>query len=182
MDKIIQEKINDINYRYQTCLNNLSKGNGEKQMIKRLKEDYKQALKNHNEPAKIALSSLLAALLDKEKAVNLGKEVKRDLTETETTELIQKEIQIYKEALSSAIEANRSDLQIEAQSKIDVLNNYLPQMLTEEEVRSLAKTYITDSSIDTSNVGLMNKELRALFNGKAEKNVITLVINNLITK
>ena len=151
-------------------------------MKQKLKEMYKQALKEKNESAKLSINSVLGMIAAEEKAIHLKEKNERDLTETEIINIIQKEIKIYNESYDEAKKANRESLMEEALTKIKILQQVLPEMLSEEEALRIAISFIDENNLDTSNVKIMNQSLRPVLNGKAEKQVINKVINSLITK
>ena len=151
-------------------------------MKQKLKEMYKQALKEKNESAKLSINSVLGMIAAEEKAIHLKEKNERDLTETEIINIIQKEIKIYNESYDEAKKANRENLMEEALTKIKILQQVLPEMLSEEEALRIAMSFIDENNLDTSNVKIMNQSLRPVLNGKVEKQVINKVINSLITK
>ena len=65
-------------------------------MKQKLKEMYKQALKEKNESAKLSINSVLGMIAAEEKAIHLKEKNERDLTETEIINIIQKEKNSFK--------------------------------------------------------------------------------------
>ena len=59
---------------------------------------------------------------------------KRDLTDEEVVDVIVKQIKLRKDAILEFTKANRMDLVSQNEKEIEVLNKYLPEQLSSEEV------------------------------------------------
>ena len=131
-------------------------------LIEKITEDYKQAMKDHEEVKKLALNYLLAQL--KNKKIELC----TDLTDDDVITVIKKEIKSINESLLFLEKANKaSEIEIEVKKK-DILQSYLPVMLSREQTESLIdetvkKLGITDLKTQR---GMLMKELMA--NHKSE--------------
>ena len=100
-------------------------------LLEQITEDYKQAMKNHEEVKKLALNYLLAQI--KNKKIELRTEVSDD----DVIAVIKKEIKSLNETLLFLEKANKLDeIKIETEKK-EILQSYLPEMLSEEQTKSL---------------------------------------------
>ena len=143
-------------------------------LLEKITEDYKQAMKDHEEVKKLALNYLLAQIKNKKI------ELRVDLTDDDVIAVIKKEIKSLNETLLFLEKANKSDeIAIETQKK-EILQSYLPAMLSREQTESLidetvAKLWITDLKTQR---GLLMKELMANHKSELDWSVVNDIINS----
>ena len=126
-------------------------------LLEQITEDYKQAMKNHEEVKKSALNYLLAQIKNKKI------ELRADPTDDDVIAVIKKEIKSLNETLLFLEKANKSDeIAIETQKK-EVLESYLPAMLSREQTEALINETIAKLGISDLKTqrGLLMKELMA---------------------
>jgi uncharacterized protein YqeY len=100
-------------------------------LLEKITEDYKQAMKNHEEVRKLALNYLLAQIKNKKI------ELRADPTDDDVIAVIKKEIKSLNETLLFLEKANKADeIAIETQKK-EILQSYLPAMLSREQTEAL---------------------------------------------
>ena len=110
-------------------------------LLERITEDYKQAMKNHDEVKKLALNYLLAQLKNKKI------ELRTDLTDDDVIAVIKKEIKSINETLIFLEKANKtSEIEIESKKR-DILQLYLPAMLSNEQTEKLIDEIIVKLGI-----------------------------------
>jgi uncharacterized protein YqeY len=106
-------------------------------LLKQITEDYKQAMKDHNEIKKLALNYLLAQIKNKKI------ELRTDLTDDDIISVIKKEIKSLNETLLFLEKANKAeDIAIETEKKV-ILEAYLPAMLSREQTETLINDVIS---------------------------------------
>ena len=143
-------------------------------LLEKITEDYKQAMKNHEEVKKLALNYLLAQIKNKKI------ELRTDPTDDDIIAVIKKEIKSLNETLLFLEKANKSDeISVETQKK-EILQSYLPAMLSKEQTEALidetvAKLWITD--LKTQRWQLM-KELMANHKSELDGSIINDIINS----
>ena len=100
-------------------------------LLEKITEDYKQAMKDHNEVKKLALNYLLAQIKNKKI------ELRSDLTDDDVIAVVKKEIKSINESLLFLEKANKaSEIEIES-NKREILQSYLPAMLSREQTEAL---------------------------------------------
>ena len=105
------------------------------------------------------------------------KEKKAPLTEEEEIRIVQREVKQTKDSLEEAEKYGRDDLIAEAKERLEILANYLPQQLSEAEVKEqLVAAGITQGM----NMGDAMKVAMATLAGKAENKLISKVVKELI--
>lgn len=104
----------------------------------RLYEDMKQAMKAR-EAGKLRLGVIrMSRAALKNRAIALG----HDLTDEETIEVLAKEAKMRRDALLEYQNAGRQEKVAELQSEIQILEEYLPQQLSKDEIMQLAQETI----------------------------------------
>ena len=143
-------------------------------LLEQITEDYKQAMKNHEEVKKLALNYLLAQIKNKKI------ELRADPTDDDVISVIKKEIKSLNETLLFLEKANKTDeIVIETQKK-EILESYLPAMLSREQTEvlideTIAKLWITDLKTQR---GLLMKELMANHKSELDGAVVNDIINS----
>ena len=126
-------------------------------LLEQITEDYKQAMKNHEEVKKSALNYLLAQIKNKKI------ELRADPTDDDVISVIKKEIKSLNETLLFLEKANKAEeIAIETQKK-ELLESYLPAMLSREQTEILINDTIAKLGISDLKTqrGLLMKELMA---------------------
>jgi uncharacterized protein YqeY len=109
---------------------------------------------------------------------------KKELTDEEIVAVLSKQIKIRNDSISEFTKANRMDLVEQNKKEIEILNKYMPEQLSEEEINKVIDEIFEEvkpSSIkDMGKVmGLANQKLK----GKADMGIVSSIIkeklNNL---
>ena len=143
-------------------------------LLEQITEDYKQAMKNHEEVKKLALNYLLAQIKNKKI------ELRTDPSDDDIIAVIKKEIKSLNETLLFLEKANKTDeIAIETQKK-EILESYLPAMLSKEQTESLInetidKLWITDLKTQR---WLLMKELMANHKSELDGSLVNDIINS----
>ena len=138
-----------------------------------LQKDMVAAMKARDKERKESISSLISAV--KKVAIDEGK---RDNIEEELVDrVILKELKTAKEQLDSC-PADRTDLIEEYQNRYNVIKEYAPAMMSEEEVRALIMEQFADV-VASKNKGMIMKNVMPELKGKADGKVINEVVSQL---
>ncbi|WP_075721110.1 GatB/YqeY domain-containing protein [Roseburia sp. 499] len=141
--------------------------------IETLQKDMIAAMKAKDKGRKDAISSLVSAV--KKTAIDEG--CRENIPEELADRVILKELKTAKEQLDTC-PAERTDLKEEYELRYNVIKEYAPAMMSEEEV----KTYITEKFAEvvaTKNKGQIMKAVMAELKGKADGKVINQVVADL---
>ena len=135
--------------------------------------DLKNALREKRTLDLSVLRMLQSAIRNRE----IDKRGKEELTDTEVIEVIGSEIKKRREAVSEYTKANRQDLADKERAEIDVLMQYMPKQMTEDEVRDEVKKAITETEAkSTKDLGKVMKVLMPRMKGKAEGGLVNKVV------
>ncbi|MDA3730462.1 GatB/YqeY domain-containing protein [Niameybacter massiliensis] len=143
-------------------------------LLEILNDAVKEAMRNKEA---IKRDALRAVVSDIKLA---SKEKHADLTEDEELALLNRQVKQVKESIDAYTAGGRLDLVEEEKVRLEALSAFLPQQMSEDEVRSLVKKTITEQGLDTSNKGLLMKNLMPLFKGKADGKMVNEVIGSFV--
>lgn len=142
-----------------------------------LTEDMKQAMKD-KESGKLRLSVIRMA---KASIKNLEIDQKRDLTDEEVVTVLMKEVKMRQDSLEEFAKAGRTELVEQAEQEIAVLKKYLPEQLSDEELRELVKASIAETGAATAKD--MGKVMAAVIpktKGRADGKRINAMVRELL--
>lgn len=141
--------------------------------MEQLQKDMIAAMKAREKERKDAISSLVSAV--KKAAIDEG--CRDDIKEELVDHVILKELKTVKEQLDTC-PADRDDLRAEYQFRYDVINEYAPALLSEEEVEAILKEKFAEV-LATGNKGQIMKAVMPELKGKADGKVINQVVAKL---
>lgn len=140
-------------------------------ILEKLNSDMKDAMK-----AKDSFS--LSVIRMAKGAIQLEKiNKKRELTTEEEVTIISKQIKLRKDSISEFEKANRSDLLEQYRREIEVLEKYMPEQLSEEEISAIIDTafnLLNPKSI--KDIGSIMKEISPKVKGKADMGYVKTLI------
>lgn len=137
--------------------------------------DLKQAMKDKEQDKLRVLRSLKSKLLEREISERKGGE--GELSDEQTIEVLMKAAKQRKESIEQFEKGDRSDLADAEKGELEIINSYLPKMLSEKEVRDIAKEKIEEiGAEDMSDMGQVMGALMQELKGKAEGSVVSKVV------
>jgi hypothetical protein len=160
----------------------------------KIQQDLNKAIKERKEIEVSTLRLLLAAIFnkEKEKRYKLSKQ-KPDLTEKdlekesqlvdeEVIEVISFEIKKRKESIELFKKGQRQDLVEKEAKEKDILEKYLPEQLSEEEIKKLVKEVIDKTEAkEIKDMGKVMAELMPKVKGKADGSLVSKIVKELLT-
>lgn len=143
----------------------------------RLNETVKQALKANDEVTKRTVRMALAAV----KQTEVDRQTTLD--DAGVISVLQKEIKNRRESLEEARKANRTDLISENEAEIKVLEAFLPEAMSVDELRGLARSAIAETGASTpADMGKVMKVVMAKVAGRAAGDQVSAVVKELLVK
>jgi uncharacterized protein len=92
-----------------------------------------------------------------------------ELDDAQVLAVIEKQIKQRKESVKAFLGANREDLASKEQAEIEVLSQFLPEAMTEDELDSLiAQTIEAQQATSMKDMGKVMNSLRPLIAGRAD--------------
>lgn len=107
-------------------------------LIEQLQTDMKAALKNKESERLSVIRMVRAAIKDAEI------EKRQTLTDEEALQVVVKAVKQRRDSAVEYEKANRSDLAEKEQREIDILIDYLPKQLSEEELRTIVQETVQE--------------------------------------
>jgi hypothetical protein len=143
--------------------------------IELIRSEMVKAMKAGDKGRKDALSALLTSLK------NVAIDKRADLTEEEENTVVLKEIKQLKETLESS-PADRIDIINECKIRIEILSEFAPQFLSEDEIRAIITGVVNDLGITVPTAqdkGKIMKELMPKVKGKADGKMVNDIVSSL---
>ena len=141
--------------------------------MEQLQKDMIAAMKAKDKPRKEAISSLVSAV--KKAAIDAG--CRDDIKEDMVDQAILKELKTVKEQIDTC-PAEREDLKAEYQFRYDVIQEYAPSLMSEEEIRNFIMEKFADI-VAQKNKGMIMKNVMPELKGKADGKLINQVVAKL---
>ena len=136
----------------------------------KLQADLTDAIRSRNEVVSGTVRMLLAAITNEEVA---GKTAKV-LTDAEIITVLSREAKKRREAVEAYTQAKRDDLASKEKAEAAVIANYLPEQLSEDEIKKLIADAIAETDAKgPAGMGLVMKVLQPKIAGKADGGVVS---------
>ncbi len=142
----------------------------------RLAEDLKQAMRDKD---KIRLSVLRLV-----KAAVRNAEIDRRVTlgEEEIIGVLRREVKQRKESLLAIEGAGRDDLVAELNEEISILEEYLPQSLTEEQIQAIVRDVVQEvGAVSKADMGKVMPVVMKQIGGQAEGRTVNRIVQEVLS-
>jgi uncharacterized protein YqeY len=145
----------------------------------KLTEDMKQAMKAR-EAGKLRLSVIrMVRASIKNAEINN----KKELSENEVVEVVAKELKMRRDSLEEFKKANRPDLVATLEQEIDILTQYLPEQLSEAELRKLAEEAVAATkAAGPKEMGKVMAVLMPKVKGRADGKLVNSIVRELLNQ
>jgi uncharacterized protein YqeY len=144
----------------------------------KLQADLTDAIRSRNEVVSGTVRMLLAAITNEEVA---GKSAKV-LTDAEIITVLSREAKKRREAVEAYTQAKRDDLAGKEKAEAAVIANYLPEQLSEDEIKKLIQAAIAETDAKgPAGMGLVMKVLQPKIAGKADGGVVSGLVKSYLT-
>ena len=141
-------------------------------------EDYKSAMKAHDDVSKKTISMARAAIKQYEI------DNREELDDSGVIAVLQKQVKLRKDALADFAEANRTDLVDSYNNEIAVLEKYLPEQMSENEIREVVEKTAEELNVERSGKSmgkLMGPGMKKL-KGRADGNAVRKVVTEFLSE
>lgn len=141
--------------------------------FEKLQKDMIAAMKARDKARKDAISSVISAV----KKVAIDEGCRDNITPELVDKVILKELKSVKEQIDTCPD-ERAELKAEYQFRYDVINEYAPKLMSEDEVRAFINEKFADV-IATKNKGMIMKSVMPALKGKADGKMINNIVAEL---
>lgn len=146
-------------------------------MFEKVTKDLQEAMKNKDSFKLSVLRMLKSALKNEE--IN-----KKDaLTDDEVLNIIKKQVKTRKDSMNEYINYNRTDLADNLQKEIDILSEYLPEELTDEELEKIVNETIKEVNAESiKQMGIVIKTISSKYGARCDMGKVSNLVKNKLTK
>ncbi|MCA9998059.1 MAG: GatB/YqeY domain-containing protein [Anaerolineales bacterium] len=140
-----------------------------------LQDDLKEAMRGGEAARRDVLRLMMAAIKQAEV------DGQKTLNDAEVQEVLTKQAKQRRESISDYENAGRADLAAGEQAELVIIEAYLPQMMSEAEVRAVASGLIAELGVtDAKGMGQVMGRLMAQLKGKADGRLVNQVVRDLL--
>jgi uncharacterized protein YqeY len=136
--------------------------------------DMKEAMKSKDKDALNTLRLLKSAI---DLYLVNNKLDRNNASDEVVIDVVSKQVKTHKESIEEFKKANRTDLVEGLEKEITLLTKYLPEQLSEEEVRNVVdEVFEQVKPTSMKDMGALMKELTPLLKGKADMKLVNTII------
>ena len=108
-------------------------------------------------------------------------EEESQLIDEEIIQVLQSEIKKRKEAILEFEKGERQDLVNKEKAEMDILQKYMPEQLSEEEIKKIVKTAIEKvGAKEPRDMGKVMGELMPKVKGRADGGIVSRIVKELL--
>ena len=144
-------------------------------LLSRLNDDMKTAMKAKDKESLQVIRMIKSSIQNEQ--IKEG----HDLTEDEELTVLSREMKQRRDSLHEFEEAGRDDLAEKVKSEIVIVEKYMPEQLSEDDIRQLVQEAITQTG--ASSVKEFGKVMGAIMpkvKGKADGNQVNAIVKELL--
>ncbi len=139
----------------------------------KINDDLKKAMKEKDKETLSVLRMVKADIQLK----SIDK--KEGLDDNDIISIISKQIKLRRDSNEEFEKGNRQDLIEKNNSEISILNRYMPKQMESDEIEKIIDEKIKETHAeDMSNMGMLMKELKPIFVGKADMSVVSRILKD----
>ena len=143
----------------------------------KLMDNLKQAMRGRDKVRLSVIRLVMAAIKNAEIARQAA------LEDTDILGIIAKEVRQRRESIEAFKQGNRHDLVAQEEAELAILNEYLPQQMTREEIIAAAQRVIEEVGAQgPGDKGRVMPKLIAQLKGKADGREINAVVTELLSQ
>jgi hypothetical protein len=142
-----------------------------------LNQDMKQAMKNKDKETLSVIRMVKASVQNE--LIKLGKET---LTEDEEIAILSREVKQRKDSLQEFKSAERNDLAEKVKTELTILEKYMPEQLSTEELEEIILSTIQEVGADSKkDMGKVMGAVMPKVKGKADGAVIKKIVQTKLS-
>lgn len=143
----------------------------------RINDDIKAAMLAREKQKLEALRAVKSAILLAKTQKGAGEEI----DEEGEIKILKQLVKQRQDSAEMYKQQNRQDLYEEEKFQLDVINAYLPQMMSEEEIEATVKQIIADGGFaGMKDMGKVMGQATKVFAGKADNKMVSDVVKRLL--
>ncbi|OWR29651.1 aspartyl-tRNA amidotransferase [Saccharibacillus sp. O23] len=144
-------------------------------LSERLNEDMKQAMRSKDK-FKLSTIRMIRATIKNQEI-----DLKRTLDDAEVLDILSREIKQRKDALQEFEKAGRDDLAETVKAEIEIVAEYLPTQLNEEEVKAIVQETIQETGASSkADMGKVMAALMPKVKGRADGKLVNQTVQQYL--
>ena len=145
-------------------------------MFEKITKDLTEAMKAKDTFRSSVLRMLKSALKNEE----INK--KSPLTDDEVLAIIKKQVKTRKDSMNEYASYNRMDLADSLQKEIEILNEYLPEELSDEELEKIVKETITKVKAESiKQMGMVIKTISSEYGARCDMAKVSKLVKEKLS-
>lgn len=143
-----------------------------------LMADYKEAMKNHDSVKKETVNLVRAAI--KQHEVDQREELTDD---ADIVKIIKKQVKMRTDALADFAKAGREDMVDGYKKEIEILQSYLPEEMSDEEIKAKVQEIAGSLGIEEGmqNMGTLMKNVMAELKDAADGSAVNKAVKEFLS-
>tara|TARA_B100001250_G_scaffold105341_1_gene88875 strand:+ start:2058 stop:2498 length:441 start_codon:yes stop_codon:yes gene_type:complete len=145
-------------------------------IIDKIKDSLKVAMKNSEKEKVLAIRNIL------EKIKKIEVDSQKELNENEIIKIISKYAKQLRDSITQFKAGNRLDLVEKEEQELKIVEEFLPQQLSNEEIEEISKNVINELNAKTmSDMGIVMKKIMEITKGTADGSLISAAVKKYLT-
>lgn len=141
----------------------------------KLMEDLKSAMRNKDKLRKDTITMVRAAIKQKEVDDRV------ELNDQDVIDILTKQLKEKKHSIEEFKKGDRQDLIEQTNKEIDVLLDYLPKQLGEDELKQIIQETMNENNINSvKDMGTLMKNIMPKVKGRADGNTVSKIAKELL--
>jgi hypothetical protein len=146
-----------------------------------INDDLKQAMREKKDEVVSVLRMLLSAIKNKEITLRKGEDV--NLNDKQIIEVLSSEIKKRKDSVLAYEQGSRQDLVDKEKNEIQILEKYLPEQLSDEELEKIVREIIeTHDDVSVQDFGKIMSQVMPKVKGRADGNKVSKVVKKVLSE
>jgi uncharacterized protein YqeY len=146
-------------------------------LSEQLNEDMKRAMKNQDKFSLSVIRMIRSAIK------NVEIDQKKTLDDNEVLDILNREIKQRKDSLQEFEKAGRDDLAETLKKELEVIAVYMPEQLTEEEIKAVVSQTIQETGVSSkAELGKLMSALMPKVKGRADGRLVNQIVQQLLSQ
>jgi len=148
----------------------------------RLETDLRTAVKAQDKMRVACLRMLKSKILEKEVSFRSKRGADYVLTDEETVEVIGSYGKQRKDSIESFRQGGRDDLVAKEQAELEIIEEYLPEQMSEDEIRRIVLEAIAEGeATSVKDMGAVMKAVMPRVKGAADGKLVSRIVRDQLT-
>jgi uncharacterized protein YqeY len=150
-------------------------------MKQRLEDDLKKAMKAREPLLLSCLRMLKSKIQEKEVALRAKEGVDYQLNDEEVIEVASSYAKQRRDSIESYRQGGREELAVKEEAELAIIEGYLPQQLSREEIAEIVRAAVTESGAGSiKDMGAVMKVVMPQVKGQADGKLVNQVVREML--